>query len=145
MGQPQPLFRLFLVFSNKQYDIYKKSMWKMSKCPSSIQHPDSNPQPFEHESSPITTRPGLHPFMAYFCSKDWTENWFLTTLIELIISLNPIPVSRVIPKSFNWSVQSDQCEEQCLLSATSGDDVINKNPSKFVLYFLSTYQDLAQD
>ena len=28
MGQPQPLFRLFLVFSNKQYNFYNKSMWK---------------------------------------------------------------------------------------------------------------------
>ena len=32
---------------------------KMSKCASCIRHQDSNPQPFEHESSPITTRPGL--------------------------------------------------------------------------------------
>ena len=31
----------------------------MSKCPSSIWCQDSNPRPFEHESSPITTRPGL--------------------------------------------------------------------------------------
>ena len=31
------------------------------KCPSSIQHWDSNPWPFKHESSPITTRPGLPP------------------------------------------------------------------------------------
>ena len=31
----------------------------MSKCPSSIRCRDSNPRPFEHESSPKTTRPGL--------------------------------------------------------------------------------------
>ena len=31
----------------------------MSKCPSSIWRRDSNPRPFEHESSPTTTRPGL--------------------------------------------------------------------------------------
>ena len=36
----------------------------MSKCPSSIWHQDLNPQPFEHESSPITTRPGLPPEIA---------------------------------------------------------------------------------
>ena len=27
-GQPQPLFCLFSVFSNKQYNFYNKSMWK---------------------------------------------------------------------------------------------------------------------
>ena len=30
MGQPRPLFRLFLVLSNKQYNFCNKSMWK--KC-----------------------------------------------------------------------------------------------------------------
>ena len=30
MGQPWPLFHLFSVFSNKQYNFYNKSMWKMS-------------------------------------------------------------------------------------------------------------------
>ena len=28
MGQPRPLFRLFLVFSNKHYNFYNKYMWK---------------------------------------------------------------------------------------------------------------------
>ena len=28
MGQPRPLFHLFLVFINKQYNFYYKSMWK---------------------------------------------------------------------------------------------------------------------
>ena len=59
MGQTRPLFRLFLLSSNKHYDFCNKWMWKMSKCPSSIQRRDQNPQPFEHESSPTTTRPGL--------------------------------------------------------------------------------------
>ena len=31
------------------------------KCPSSILCQDSNPQPLEHESPPITTRPGPRP------------------------------------------------------------------------------------
>ena len=31
------------------------------KCPFSMRRHDLNPQPFEHESSPITTRPGLLP------------------------------------------------------------------------------------
>ena len=31
------------------------------KCPSNIQRRDLNPRPLDHESSPITTRPGLPP------------------------------------------------------------------------------------
>ena len=33
------------------------------KCPSSIRCWDSNPRPLERESLPITTRPGLLPFL----------------------------------------------------------------------------------
>ena len=61
MGQPRSLFRLFKVFSNKQYNFYNKSMQKMSKCPSIIARRDSNRQSFEQNLSPITTRPGLQP------------------------------------------------------------------------------------
>ena len=43
---------LFSVFSNKQINV--------NKCPSCIRCWDSNPQPFEHELSPVTTRPGLN-------------------------------------------------------------------------------------
>ena len=50
-------FNLFLVFSNKQYNFYNKSM----SCPSSIRRQDLNPRPLKHESSPITTIPGLPP------------------------------------------------------------------------------------
>ena len=32
------------------------------KCPCSIRCHDSNPQPLEHESAPITTRPGYFDF-----------------------------------------------------------------------------------
>ena len=28
MGLPRPIFRLFSVFSNKQYNFYNKLMWK---------------------------------------------------------------------------------------------------------------------
>ena len=58
--QPQSLFHLFPVFSNKQYNFYNKSMWKMS-CPSGLWCWDSNPRPLEHDSSPIITRPVLPP------------------------------------------------------------------------------------
>ena len=33
MGQPRPLFHLFLLFSNKQYNFYNKSMWKIHVHP----------------------------------------------------------------------------------------------------------------
>ena len=48
----RPLFRLFLVFSFKQYNFYNK-MWKMS-----IQYTAAGfePKTSWHESSPITTR-----------------------------------------------------------------------------------------
>ena len=50
-----PLFSLFSVFSNITF-------FTTNQCENmSIQYPvpDSNQQPHEHESSPITTRPGL--------------------------------------------------------------------------------------
>ena len=66
MDQLRPLFCLFLVFSNKQYNF---STNQCEKCPSSIWRWDLNPQPFEHESSPITTRPGLLPrsYILWYC------------------------------------------------------------------------------
>ena len=37
-------------------------MWEKSKRPFSVWCQDSNSQPFKHELSPITTRPGLPPY-----------------------------------------------------------------------------------
>ena len=54
------LFSIIFVFSNKHYNSYNKYMWKML-WPSSILRQDSNTRPSEHESPPITTRPGLLP------------------------------------------------------------------------------------
>ena len=59
LGQPRPLFILFLVFSNKHHKFLQQIYAK--KCPSSIRYWDSNPRPSECESPPITTRPGLPP------------------------------------------------------------------------------------
>ena len=45
-------------------------MWKR---PSSIRRRDSNPRPLEHESSPITTRPGLPPYWSiYYIDNDFS-------------------------------------------------------------------------
>ena len=76
MGQPRPLFHLFLVFSNKHfYNYYNKSIWKMS-FPSGIWCRDLNPRPSEHEPPPITTRPGL-PFVTI---SRWSKFWLLLKL-----------------------------------------------------------------
>ena len=64
MGHTRPLFRLFSVFSNKQTVQFLQQIY-VKKCPSSIRCWDLNPRPLEHESSPITTRPGLHPSFHY--------------------------------------------------------------------------------
>ena len=59
MGQPRPplsfIFRLFMqTLLHFLQLIYVKNV-------SSIRCRDSNPRPSEHESPPITTRPGLPP------------------------------------------------------------------------------------
>ena len=41
---------------------------RCEKCPSSIWRQDSKPRPFKHESSPITTRPGLPPWLPLIIS-----------------------------------------------------------------------------
>ena len=55
-------------FRSFQTNIIKKFTTNISeKCPSSIRCRDSNPWPPEHESPPITTRPGLpHNFSFTF-------------------------------------------------------------------------------
>ena len=58
MGHPWPLFRLFQSFKTN-IAIFTTDICE--KCPSSIQCWDLNPRRSEHESPPITTRPGLLP------------------------------------------------------------------------------------
>ena len=60
---------IFGLFQTNNTFFYNKSMWKMSKCPSSIRCRDSIPRIFEHESSPITTRPGLPAIHCFLCQK----------------------------------------------------------------------------
>ena len=56
-GPTRPLFRLFSVCFKQTIRFLQQI--NVKKCPSSTRHWDLNPQPPEHESSPITTRPGL--------------------------------------------------------------------------------------
>ena len=59
MGQPGASFSFIFVFSNTTLQFLKQI--NMKKYPSSIQRQDSNSQPSDYESPPLTTRPGLPP------------------------------------------------------------------------------------
>ena len=59
-ANPGLFFVYFRSFSNKHNTILQQI--NVKKCSSSIQRKDSNPQPLERESPPITTRPGLPHF-----------------------------------------------------------------------------------
>ena len=58
MGNSLPLFCLFLSFQTNNTILTTN---KCEKCPSRAQCWDSNPLLLEHESSPITSLPGLPP------------------------------------------------------------------------------------
>ena len=58
IGHSRSLFVYFRPF--KQTLLFLQQIY-VKKCPSSIWCWDSNPQPSEHESPPITTSPGLPP------------------------------------------------------------------------------------
>ena len=56
MGQPRPLFVFFNLF-NQTCTILQQC----EKCSSSTRRKDSNSQPSDYESPPLTTSPGLPP------------------------------------------------------------------------------------
>ena len=62
MGQPRPLLS-FIFGLFKQTSLQFLQQIYVKKCPSSIQCRDSNPQPLEHASPPITT------IISYFLRK----------------------------------------------------------------------------
>ena len=70
------LFKQTIQFFNKS----------MQKSPSSIWHQDSSPQPFEYESSPNTTRPGLPP-KSKFYHINYTRGETLITS-KLVLTFN---------------------------------------------------------
>ena len=51
----------FIYFRLFKHTLQFLQQINVKKCPSSIRFRDSNSQPMEHESPPITTRPGLPP------------------------------------------------------------------------------------
>ena len=90
IDQPRPLFHLLPSFqthiTNFTTNMYVK------KCPSSIWCRDLNSRPLEHESPPITTRPGLPPhrnfvFVVYSQRpKDLVITLFLVFLLALVLN-----------------------------------------------------------
>ena len=63
---PYPASFSFL-FSSFQTNTTIRTANKCEKCPSSIQHRDSNSQPFDYKSPPLTTRPGLPKADGFVC------------------------------------------------------------------------------
>ena len=68
MDCPWPLFVFFHLFK-LTFQFLQKIYVK--KCPSYIWCWDSNPRPSEHESPPITTRPGFPPIRVFYNIDPW--------------------------------------------------------------------------
>ena len=101
MSHPRPLFRLFSVFSNKQY-IFSAN--QCEKCPSSLQCQDLNLQPLEHESTPVTSRPELPSNSRFFflpcCAQSSDQN--CRTIYLPLVRLPFIFCFNLPPKIFHF-------------------------------------------
>ena len=73
LNGPTPASFLFIFGLFKQTTQFLQQI-NVTKIPSSIWHRDSNPRPFEHESSPTTTRPGLPPLKQFLLSPSSPPN-----------------------------------------------------------------------
>ena len=106
MDHPRPLFNLFSSF---QTNITIFTSYICEKCPSSIQCLDSNPQPSEHESPPITTRPGLPSFqLQLFISlqqrtANITQLWTWIEVNWMIKQMHIFYSSQVVSDVHCWS------------------------------------------
>ena len=76
MGHPQPFLFIFGLFKQTLQFLQQICV---KKYPSSIWCQDLNPWPLERESLPITTRPGLPPYLPF--------TFFLSFLPSLSLSL----------------------------------------------------------
>ena len=70
----------FSFFSSFQTNITILTTNKCEKCPSRIRHQDSNSQPFDYETPPLTTRPGLPIFCSVWSLFILTWKFFKTSL-----------------------------------------------------------------
>ena len=103
-----PLFRLFYVFLNNIITIFTAN--KCEECPCSIQCPDSNPWPLEHESPPIATWPGLPP--------NFDKNFMEVTLSQMLGGWRPWSSRcRILDRNFSHFCWKN-CHDVCLLKKT---------------------------
>ena len=93
LNKPSPA-SFFVYFQlRKQTTIFTTN--KCEKCPSSKWHWDSNTQPLEHESPPLTTGPGLPPklvrYLAIWAQPSWQY-----------ISRPPCPTFQLLRRVTRW-------------------------------------------
>ena len=74
LANPGLFFVYFRSLQRNINTIFTTNQCEQTSCQSSIQCWDSNPQPLEHESSPITTRPGLPPTAYLWSSSAFLQN-----------------------------------------------------------------------
>ena len=131
MDNPWPLFHLFLVFSNKRYNFYYKSMWKNV---TSIQY--SNSRPLEHESSSITTRPGsaltfLSLFVLPHCA------FISPPSVRLFVP--PPPSKSFFEDGISNRLLKRRCQNPCLPAHYKFHNIFDEINRIFFFVALTTY------
>ena len=108
-GPSHASFSFIFVFSNKHYN-FTSNKWE--KCPSSVQCWDSSSQPSEHESPPITTRPGFPPdeFCCLWMEWKWMQKECKKERKELFKRLFESGSSRL-----HLIILFSQCDQMCRL------------------------------
>ena len=72
LNGPTPAsFSFIFVFFKQTLQFFQQI--NVKKCPSSIRRQDSNSQPSDYESPPLTTRPGLPPYMCFMILVEKTK------------------------------------------------------------------------
>ena len=95
MGQPWPLLLFnFGLFQTNIITIFTKNMCE--NCPSSIWCWDLNPQPSEHESPPITIRPGLPPNVVYLFGHQFDFVYHLQLFLLTRLSYQRVKIADII-------------------------------------------------
>ena len=104
---------------------------KMPKCPSSIRCRHSNPRPFEHELSPITTRLRL----PIEWSLDWKYHlWFLPRLVagskaigssECLMVFNENSDQRELGRNWIWNLLEDSTGETTAVHVKFDSDSVH--------------------
>ena len=84
----------------------------MKKCPSSIQCRDSNSRLLEHESPPITTRPGLlsSVIIIIIVWQNVTSNWL--TVFKNILSILKKTLRASLSRYFCVEIFKEVCDSQ---------------------------------